>query len=421
MLSKARKKRLRFHESTQRALCRMVFLWLALLPVLSVAVYSALLATPWYQVDQKERWQRRLSDNLGVDVRFKSIEFPSPHLLRAHDLVCLNPETGREILKIEKIQASMDRSGWLVEVDSPVLNGEQIHNAMQVVHDRFLCRPQSSAVLLGLLMPELLISDASKTTKLRNVNVGFKPTESVSKLMVSYSVDDTKFPSLASFSVERDHTVESTHWAINSKTAATSCQVLSELFPAVKHLGDQASFLGTIEGTQNNQHWETTVRGDFSSVDLAKVSMHFGQPLQGLGKLCIGNAMFSDGSLRSVQGLLTSNNCSVDSNWLDQKFDQQFLYSTDTKKWAEMGPRVSVNRLRVKFVTDKQHSLKFAGDTLPPSDQADWPSLAGYVGNKPIACANSAILPTHSVATALYLYQKPDAELRPTRIARGRE
>ena len=399
----------------------MVFLWLALLPVLSVAGYSVVIATPWYQRDQKERWQRRLSENLGVDVRFKSIEFPSPHQFRADELVCFNPETGREILKIAKIKASMDRSGWLVEVESPVLNGEQLHNAMQVVHDRYLCRPQSSASLLGLLMPELLISDAANSTKLRNVNVGFKPTESMSKLMVSYSMEETQFPSLASFSVERDHLAESTHWTMNSKTAATSCKVLSELFPSLKHLGEQACFLGTIEGSQNNQHWNTTVRGDFYSIDLGKASLPFGQPLQGLGKLHIANAEFSDGSLRSVHGLVSSNSCSVDTDWLDQKFDTGVFISNDSKPWKEMGPRVSVNRLGVQFVMDLQQGLKFTGATLPPSDRTNWPRLAAYIGDKPIACTNSAILQINGIATALNLYQKADAEIQPTRIARARE
>lgn len=421
MLSKGRKKKLRFHESTQRALCRLVFFWLALLPALSVAGYSVLIATPWYQSDQKERWQRRLSENLGVDVRFQSIEFPSPHKFRADDLVCFNPETGREILKIAKIQASMDRSGWLVEVESPILNGDQLHNAMQVVHDRYLCRPQSSACLLGLLMPELLISDAASVTKLRNVNVGFKPTESASKLMVSYSIEETQFPSLASFSVERDHLAESTHWTINTKTAATSCKVLSELFPSLKHLGEQAVFLGTIEGSQNNQHWKTSVRGDFYSIDLGKASLPFGQPLQGLGKLHKVNAEFSDGSLRSVQGQVSSNSCFVDTDWLDQKFDSRVLNSTDSNPWKEMGPRVSVNRLGLEFVMDLEQGVKFTGATPPPADQTNWPRLAAYIGNKPIACTNSAILPINSLTTALTLYQKPDAEIQPTRIARARE
>ena len=341
-------------------------------------------------------------------------------MLRAYDLVCFNPETGREILKINKIQVAMDRSGWLVEVESPVLNGEQIHNAMQVIHDRFLCRPQSSACLLGLLMPELLVADAEKVTKLRNVSVGFKPTESISKLMVSYSIEESKQPS-ASFSVERDHIAESTHWAINSKSAATSCQVLGVLFPSVKYLGDQASFLGTIEGSQNNQHWETTVRGDFYSVDMAKASMPFGQPLKGLGKLRIANAVFSDGSLRSAKGLVSSNNCFVETDWLDQKFDQGVFNSTDTKKWMEMGRTVTLNRLGLQFEMNSQQGMNFSGATPPPADQSKWPSLAAYVGNKPIACTNSATLPVNGVATALYMYLKPDAESQPTRIARLRE
>ena len=421
MLSKARKKKLRFHESTQRTLCRLVFLWLALLPVLSVTSYGILLSTPWYQSNQKERWQRRLSDNLGVDVRFKAIEFPSPNKFRAHDLVCYNVETGREIMKIAKVQASMDRSGWMVDVESAVLNVEQIQTAMQVVHDRFICRPQDSASLLGLLMPELLISDGVNTTKIQNVNVGFKPTESISKLVVWYSMEETKFPSLAQFSVARDHIAESTNWTIDTKSTAVACKVLSSLFPSVKHLGSQASFRGMIDGRQKNSHWETTIRGDFHSIDLAAASVPFGQPLRGFGKLSIENASFSGEALRSAKGLLTSHGCSVNTDWLDQLTDAGMLYTNDTKPWREIGTSASANRIGIRFQMN-EHGLRFAGETTQPPSDAPSALLAAYIGTKPIAFTDSALFSSNGVATALYMYMNSDVELQPSsRIARGRE
>ena len=421
MLSKARKKKLQFHESTQRALCRLVFLWLALLPALSVAGYSVLVSTPWYQSNQKERWQRRLSDNLGVDVRFKSIEFPSPHKFRAHDLVCYNVETDREIVKIAKVQASMDRSGWMVNVDSPIFNVEQIQTAMQVVHDRFMCRPQDSVSLLGLLMPELLISDGVNTTKLQNVNVGFKPTESISKLVVWYSMEESQFPSLAQFIVERDHITESTSWTIDTKTTAIACNVLSSLFPSVKHFGSQASFRGMIDGRQRNSHWETTVRGDFHSIDLATASLPFGQPLKGLGKLSVENAIYSGEALQSAKGLLTSSVFSVNTDRLDQLTDAGMLYSNDTKPWREMGTSASANRLGVRFQMNNQ-GLKFAGATTQPTSVEPSALLAAYIGTKPIAFTDSAFFSSNGVATALYMYMNSDPEPKPSaRIARGRE
>ena len=418
MPSNSRKKRLRFHESTQRALCRMVFLWLALVPMFGVVSYSILLATPWYQSHQNETWQRRLSDNLGVEVHFKSIEFPRPNTFRVCELVCSNAETGREILTIAQVNAYIDRSGWLVDVSSPMLNGQQIQTAMQAVHDRFLCRPQNSAGLLGLAMQDLLVSDGSATTKFQNVKVGFKPTEATSTLMVSYSLEGQNSSGLASFSVDRDHLSETTKWTINSNDISIPCNVLSERFPALKFLGDQARFRGMIDWWQKNQHWETSVRGDFQSVDLAMASMPFGKPMQGIGTLSIGNAVISDGTFREFRGLLTGDSCTVDTEWLDATSASLKLLTTAEQPWRQMGPFASVSRLGIRFALDSR-GLKFTGATPPPPDQ-NWPLLAAYVGNKPIACDESTIVSLQALTNAQAVYSKSSNELQPARIASGR-
>ena len=417
MPSKSRKKRLRFHESTQRALCRIVFLWLALIPVLGVVCYSILLATPWYQCLQNDAWQRQLSDNFGIEVHFKSIEFPRPNKFRVCDLVCTNPETGREILTIAQVNAYVDRSGWLVDIVSPVLNGKQLQNSIQIVHDRFLCRPQNR--MFGMAMQELLISDGSKSTKFQNVKVGFKPTEARSTLLISYSMEGENSRGLASFSVDRDHISEATKWTINSDDTSIPCQVLSESFPSLKHLGSQARFRGTIDWWQKNQQWETALRGDFQSVDLAMASMPFGKPMQGIGNLNIGNAVITDGVFREFRGSLTGEACTIDTEWLDATSAAMKLRTNAEKPWRQMGPFVSVSRLGIRFALDSR-GLKFMG-AIPPPPGLDWPLLAAYIGNNPIVCDDdSTILPMQMLTNAQAAYSKSSNELQPARIASDR-
>ncbi|MCY2982653.1 MAG: hypothetical protein NTY15_03350 [Planctomycetota bacterium] len=419
MPSISRKKRLQFHESTQRALCRMAFFCFALLPIFAVGGYSLLKRTPWYQSYQKDWWERRLSDNLGVNVSFASIEFPSPNKFRVKDLVCANAETGRQILKVAQVTTLMDRSGWYVEVDKPELNGAQIETAMRTVHDRYLCRPQSTASLLGLAMTELVISDGNESTKFQNVKVTLKPTEPMSELKVSCLLDGQKFADqLSYFVVERDHVAQTTNWKINSADVAIPCRILSERFLELKNLGSQASFRGSIEGWQNDRQWEATVRGQFLAVDLAVVSTPYGKGLQGMGELNLAYAVFRDGKLRGVDGGFKSNSCIADTAWLDELFAQQVLRSTDGDSWRAFGQRVTVNGLGIRFKSDTNKVI-YAGATSPPLDMREfWPDLAAYAERKPIAFHDNCSMSLEALTLALSAF--PNQERIAGQVASGR-
>ena len=268
-------------------------------------------------------------------------------------------------------------------------------------------------------MQELLISDGSQSTKFQNVKVGFKPTEATSTMLVSYSLEGQSFPGMASFSVDRDHISETTKWTINSHDTSLPCNVLSERFPLLQHLGSQARFRGTIDWWQKNQHWETAIRGDFQSVDLGMASMPFGNPIQGIGNLSIADAVFTDGVLREFRGAISSDACTVDTDWLDATAANLKLKTTTTEqRWKQMGPFASVSRLGVRFALDSQ-GLKFTGATPPPPDQ-NWPLLAAFVGNKPIAFENLTVVPMQVLTNAQSVYSKRSLEVQPAKIASGR-
>lgn len=394
----------------------MAFFCLALVPVFAVGGYSVLKRIPWYQSYQKNWWERRLSDNLGVNVSFASIEFPGPNRFRVKDLVCANAETGRQILKVAQVNTLIDRSGWYVEVDKPELNGAQVETAMRTVHDRYLCRPQSTASLLGLAMTELVISDGNESTKFQNVKVSLKPTEPMSELKVSCLLDGQKFADqLSYFVVERDHIAQTTNWKINSADVAIPCRILSERFLELKNLGNQASFRGSIEGWQNDRQWEATVRGQFHSVDLAVLSSPYGKRIQGMGDLNLGHAVFRDGKLRGVDGNFKSDLCVVDTAWLDELVKQDVLESTYTNYWREIGQSVTVNGFGIGFKSDL-NIVKYDG-TIPPP-QKNWPILVGYANSNPVAVKKDRSISLSALTAALAAY--PNHDRISGRVASGR-
>ncbi len=394
----------------------MVFLWLALVPVLGVAGYSVLRLTPWYQSYQKNQWQRRFSDNLGVDVQFNSIEFPNPNQIRAHGLVCSNPETGREILTVAQANIAMDRSGWSVDLISPELNGQHVQSAMQSIHDWFLCRPQKTASLLRLSVPELVVDDGQNKLKFQHIEVGLIPTDLTSTLKVTFSLEGQKSFRQASFRVDRNHVEESTKWKIVSPDVAIPCRILSERFPSLQYLGAQASFRGTIDWSQRKQNWQAAVQGHVQSVDLSVASLPFQNQLQGFGELSIEQAVVINGDVRELRGSLKSESCVVDSAWLDEISRSKMLRAERSDlRWIALGAKVPASQLGVRFDL-KPNGLVFGGGISDPK----FPSFVAIVGNQSVGCTSESVATIATVSEALSAYMKPNPELQSARIADGR-
>ena len=398
MPSKPWRKRIRIHESTQRELCRVIFLVLALIPLVFVACYSFVRITPWYQSYQKELWQRRISDNLGVNVRFSSIEFPSPERFRAHNFVCLHPETGKQILKVDKINAAMDRSGWTVDLVSPELNGPQIQSAMQVIHDWFLCRPQKSASLLRLSLPEMLVFDGVENTKFQNVEVGLQPTETASSLYLKFSIAGQNFSESSTLVIKRHHALAcpTTHLELISNDISIPCRLLAKRFPTLHELGNDAGFRGTMAWTQNDQNWDANITGVFESVDLGIVTAPIGSPIRGKANLLIDQALIADDRLLVAKGSLdmSGTNGTAETEWVHRTRDAFRLHAQESL-WKLENKTARIDRLAVQFEL-APNGLKLEGK-IRPADPG-WPNNIAMIVDKSAIIGSSTRIPLKTVS-----------------------
>ena len=404
------------HESTQRELCRLIFIFLGLIPLIAIASFSVIRNTPWYQRFQKEQWQQRISDDLGVEVRISSIEFPGPDRIRARNLVCLHPETGKKILTVSQVNASRDRAGWTVDLVSPELNGPQIQNAMQVIHDWFICRPQKSASLLNLSVPELLVRNEDGNTKLQHIEVGLKPTESVSSLFIKFSIEGQPFAEPNFLKIERNHAIDTPTTLVKLiSNNSIPCRVLSQRFPSFLYLGDQAGFRGTMAWAYSDQHWETSINGIFTSIDFAVATSRIGSPIRGAGDLSIA-ARFADSGLLEANGSIISIGSSgtVNAEWFQRALQLLGLRLNNPEEMKHLKEKFSaLTQVAAQFKLDP-NGLTING--LIPPDQVGYPKIAMIVDGTKIyepsevaktrmvaewlqASSSNAVAPSQRVAT----------------------
>lgn len=357
--------------------------------------------TPWYRSETKKKWECRLSENLGVAVTLDAIEFPTPNQFRTYGLVCANPETGREILRVAQANVEIDRNGWSVDLFAPRLNGAELQNAMTFVDNGFVRRPQKIASLLKLSLPELIIEDGGNELRLQKVEVGLKPSDTASLLKVAFAIEGQRHNAPATFRIDRNHVDESTRWQIDTHELQIPCNVMSERFPSIRHLGHLAQFQGRIDWTQTKENWEAQIDGTVYDVDMGKASLPLQHPLNGFGKLKIKTASILGGELRSLCGSLYSRSCSLDTGWLDRAQEFVKLYSAQRNiAWSDLGPRPEAHHVEIQF--------ELTPDGL-------------IIGGNPSYADLVAVIVPPAVSKAVAVYAKPlPIEPQPSRIAERR-
>jgi hypothetical protein len=365
---------------------------LALIPLTIVVGAAAVRSTAWFQAMQRTQWQQRISNNLGLQVQFDSISFPAPDRFRLKNLVCTHPETGKEIARVQKVDAWIDRTGWAVDLDSPEVNGEHISDATKVFHDWFLCRPKQTASLLKLNVSQLAIFHGSRPTRFQNVEVGLKPTEETSTLFLLFSMEGQPFTERASLIIERQHalSVPTTKCSFRTNDVAIPCYLLADRMPAFRHLGNQAHFQGKLDWQESNAMGVADIRGVFHSVDFFEATAPIGSPIRGPAKIILDRLVLSNERVQLALGTIESQegNISVNKNWINQTVQRLSLpvATAPTSSFSEL------SAIRMKFQLTPQGLnldglLRRAQDTWPMIAMVNGVPIYGNQADKPISVA----------------------------------
>jgi hypothetical protein len=99
----------RLHDSTRRQICAALFIGLCVLPTLGVGGWAISRRLPW----NRQVEESRLSAELGLAVSLKSMSHTLPGVVRYSGLKLTDPETGRDLLRCDEVEAT-----WTSMTDS---------------------------------------------------------------------------------------------------------------------------------------------------------------------------------------------------------------------------------------------------------------------------------------------------------------
>ena len=268
------------HERTQRAVARLLFAFACALPTAITSLVILVTYTPWYQSWLRDRVAQELSDRTGLLVHVDQLEYPAPGTLRLTGVRLVEPETGAEVARVRVVTWATTGDRIAVRLSQPELQSARLAYAWRLVHDRFLCQPQSTKTPIRIAADDLTIHSQSGSTTLREVATWLRPVESgveASLKCLPANSSTTVMPLDAdAFTVRvvrsRSGKEAGTEWTLSTGNVPLVCSALADYFPAMKRLGSEATFAGTMKWRVTDTHWDLDLGGStFENVELSQL------------------------------------------------------------------------------------------------------------------------------------------------------
>lgn len=291
------------HESTARRLCQLAFLLLGALPVAVCLAWSGLGFLPAYQRSLAHRWERLLSDQLGVHVRVARYEAQAPERFRLHGIELRHPETGERIGGVQQVAATRAAGKWAIDFSQPELEQRELASAWKIVHDWFLCRPQRYLTSTELKIDELRILRGNAEQSLHDIKLEMTPKRDALRVGIGFRVvqpgaspansttrrDRDNAGVACALTIERYHNRNNLRTIISLKTGdgALPCSLVQGLVPQIQRLGNDAQFAGDLRLDQGGQDWWSLslTKASFTGVDLGQLTAATEVPISGRGQI----------------------------------------------------------------------------------------------------------------------------------------
>jgi hypothetical protein len=303
------------HERTQRAIARLMFVFCCAVPT-AITMSCVLVSwTPWYHQKSLRTIEARLSTDSGLVVEIDDFARAAPSTMHLYGVRLLDPETNREVAAVRELQWISESNETSILLHQPKLQSRELDSAWQLVHDRFLCRPEYTSKPVLIAANDLTIQSHTGDLTLRDVDAWIRPRETSIEASIQCLPANSRTESPINITVRRDRGGEApaTHWLLETSGTPLPCSALAEYFPLMESLGSDAMFSGTMRWQlQGDQWWIDLGGSNFEDVSLDRVFEHQAHRFTGTAKIHLERCRIephnrrSDiaGSIRAKDGLI---------------------------------------------------------------------------------------------------------------------
>lgn len=293
------------HEATRRALCRLVFLFAAALPVLLTLAACVAEFLPSYQRARVAHYQQQLSSASGCKVEITSVELREPSRRLLHGLTIFHPETGELIARIETLDIYQNASGYALRWFRPSIPVDQLATAYRLVHEHVLCRPAiKNQVTVTRLDGLTLVDEAERSVRFRTLRLELKRMPAKTEATLNFAIDGVAGqPATLAFERHHDQSVPVTHLTLNTGGQRVPGHWVTRFAPELAVSGAGSAFTGRYELHYDLSQWK--LHGSGQLLDLDAATWMERPLLSGFANLTLSQLAMNDEGLTSAVGQLS--------------------------------------------------------------------------------------------------------------------
>jgi hypothetical protein len=306
------------HERTQRALAQLLFVVCCAVPTLITIVIIGVTRSPWYHRGVVKDFEQDISTQIGTQVSVESLRTLSPTQYEIGGMKLLEPETGREILRVANVDWRQTESETALVLHQPELRAAQLKSAWRLFHDRFLRHPDRTQRPLQFAANDLTIHSAASSMTLRDVDAAvFEDNQSITaNVQAILASAEDQLPILINVTRDRTGAQPTTIWTINTGGTSLPCSALADYLPEyIAVLGPEATFTGTMRFAVNEEGWTLDLGGcRFDKVALDRLFEKQSHRISGTASIELqkgliqpGQRMEWLGTMRAQEGALSQS------------------------------------------------------------------------------------------------------------------
>lgn len=313
------------HERTRRAVSRLLFVLVCAIPTIATVMLVLITFTPWFANYRRDSLERELSLRIGLAVEIDTVEYPAPAAIRLTGVRLLEPETRTEIAKVRMVTWVVTDAKSALQLLQPEIQSSMLPFVWQVIHGRFLCQPELTVRPIRIAANDLTIHSRAGSMTLQDVDSFLRPVSGGVEAVVQCVPAGRPDRSPVHISVVRDRTgtMPTTDWTMKTGDVPLMCSALADYFPAMRVLGPDATFMGTMRWRVSDQDWSLDLGGSyFDNVDIAELMRGTRHRLTGRVGLRLERCLVEPGSKFDVAGTLIGGSGYVSQSLLRELHSQ---------------------------------------------------------------------------------------------------
>jgi hypothetical protein len=362
----------RLHESTRRAICRALFLFVGLAPLVGSVAWGFLRRAPghvtWYE--------ERIAALAGVPVKLRAVEHPRPGVYVLHDLRLLDPETKRTLATVRRLDVATAATGLHMAAPEVELAAGALPVLAAWTDARLRALSGAPPRLDTISIERLAATHGDRRLELVRVAAGLDTTKSQPEAGAAFSppedeagASDARRPFIVVRRVRSDAAARH-ELKLSTRSAGLDLAWFAAWIPGAAEFGAAARFQGgLLAGIDDHGVWRADLAdARFVGLDLEPLVARHGQHWSGPVDLELSHATIENGRLVQARGAVVGG-----PGRLGDELRLRAMQSLGLRSPGTSGPlghefdaQLPYDHLAFEFALDGERLILAGGRLDPP-------------------------------------------------------